>query len=238
MRPVADRSRANGRIPDGNCRSLLGLVNPASRPKCRQSALAAKPLDEDLRRARAHRRFEDLPVIQPRLEVIERCLYHHGGLESFRLHPVDRFGSEIIHQAQAVEPCGTDVNMRALGVFVTEPLDGCLDLEGALPFPENHLAGVASDAEVKTLAAHRAELYPHQPFDDHGRFLASILTLLLGHRARCRSYGRPRNVLRMARSALQLLVNTGSSRSCSPSAHRGNSQRKSCCRDAVGSVPA
>src|SRR5713101_10026754 len=124
----------------------------------RARRVAAEPFHKLLRRARAHRRFEDPAVIQPRLEVIRRCLYHHGGLESFRLHPVDRFDSEIVNQAQAVEPCGTDVNMRALGVFVTEPLDGCLDLEGALPFPENHLAGVASDAEVKTLAAHRAEL--------------------------------------------------------------------------------
>src|SRR5713101_3596782 len=94
--------------------------------------------------------------------------YSAMSLESFHLHPVDRFDSEIVNQAQAVEPSGTDVNMRALGVFVTQPLDGCLDLEGALPFPENHLAGVAPDTEIKALATHRAKLGAHQPLHDHG----------------------------------------------------------------------
>src|SRR6266851_5432758 len=99
----------------------------------RARRVAAEPFHKLLRRARAHRRFEDPAVIQPRLEVVRRCLYNHGGLESFRLHPVDRFDSEIVNQAQAVDSSGTDVNMRALGVFVTQPLDGCLHLEGALP---------------------------------------------------------------------------------------------------------
>jgi hypothetical protein len=58
--------------------------------------------------------------------------------------------------------------MRALGVFVTEPLDGCLDLEGALPFSENHLAGVAPDAKIKALAPHRTKMGAHQPLHDHG----------------------------------------------------------------------
>src|SRR5713226_268467 len=113
-------------------------------------------------------------------------------------------------------PGGPDINMRALAVLVTQPFDCLLDLDGALPFPENHLAGVAPDAKIKALAAHRAKLGAHQPLYDHGRFLASILTLLLGHRVPSSSYGRRRSVMRMARSTFQLLVNTGSSRSCSP----------------------
>jgi hypothetical protein len=40
---VADRNRANGRIPEGNSRSRFGLVNPANRPKCLQSALDVSP---------------------------------------------------------------------------------------------------------------------------------------------------------------------------------------------------
>jgi hypothetical protein len=96
--------------------------------------------------------------------------------------------------------------MRTFAVLVTQPFDCFLDLDGALPFSENHLAGVAPDAKIKALAAHRAKLGAHQPLYDHGRFLASILTLLLGHRARCRGYGRPRSVMRLARPALQLLV--------------------------------
>jgi hypothetical protein len=39
---------------------------------------------------------------------------------------------------------------------------------GALPFPQIHLASVTLYANVKTLAAHRAKLDPHQPLDDHG----------------------------------------------------------------------
>jgi hypothetical protein len=58
--------------------------------------------------------------------------------------------------------------MRALGIFVTKPPDGCLDFESSLPLPENHLAGISADAKVEAFAAHRAKLDPHQPFDDHG----------------------------------------------------------------------
>jgi hypothetical protein len=41
------------------------------------------------------------------------------------------------------------------------------DFDGALPFPENHLAGVAFNPEVEALAAHRAKLDTHQ-FDRLG----------------------------------------------------------------------
>jgi hypothetical protein len=57
--------------------------------------------------------------------------------------------------------------MSALGIVVTEPLYSCLDLEGALPFPQNHLAG-ACLTDVETFAAHRAQLDPHQPLNYHG----------------------------------------------------------------------
>jgi hypothetical protein len=38
---------------------------------------------------------------------------------------------------------------------MAEPFDCPLDLDGALPFPENPLAGVAPDVEIEALAAHR-----------------------------------------------------------------------------------
>src|SRR5713226_3870306 len=50
-------------------------------------------------------------------------------------------------------PGGPDIDMRALAVLVTQPFDCLLDLDGALPFSENHLAGVAPDAKIKALAA-------------------------------------------------------------------------------------
>jgi hypothetical protein len=72
--------------------------------------------------------------------------------------------------------------MRALGVFVTEPVNGRLDLEGALPFPENHLAGVAPDAEVEALSnpsreAARAPAAPRSRL-----FLAALFALSFRHR--------------------------------------------------------
>ncbi len=50
---------------------------------------------------------------------------------------------------------GPHVNMSALGVLVSKPLDRPLDLDGALPFSQNHFTGIAPDAEFETLAAHR-----------------------------------------------------------------------------------
>jgi hypothetical protein len=73
--------------------------------------------------------------------------------------------------------------VSAFGVLVAQPLDRLFDFDGALPFPEDHLAGVALDAEVEALATHRAKLGAHQPLHDHGRFLAALFALGFGHRA-------------------------------------------------------
>jgi len=118
--------------------------------------IAAEALDELLRRARTRRRVQDLAVIQPYLEVVGRGLDYHGRLKAFRLHPLDRFVAQVVDQAQRVETCGPDVNMSAFRVFVAEPLDRLFNLDGVLPFPQNHLAGVALDADIEALAAHRA----------------------------------------------------------------------------------
>ena len=56
----------------------------------------------------------------------------------------------------------------SLGILVAEPFDRLLDLDGALPFSEDHFASVALDTEVKPLAVHCAELHAHQPCHDHG----------------------------------------------------------------------
>jgi hypothetical protein len=131
-------------------------------------------------RARSGRK--DLTVIQPRLEVIKRCLDEHSRLETLRLHPLECFHTKVVNDAQWMKASRSDVDMSALGVFVTEPLDGCFDIGGALPFSQNHLAGVAPDADVEALAAHRAELNPHQPLNDYSRFLIPFLSLRFRHR--------------------------------------------------------
>jgi hypothetical protein len=149
----------------------LWIGEPRQSPKMspiRARRVPVEPFDERLRRPRAHRRFEDLAVIQPRLEVIGRGLHDKGRLESFHFHPLDRFRTKVVDEAQTVSSRRPDIDMAALRVFVAEPLDGCLDLAGTLPFPQNHLAGVTLYANVETLAAHRAKLAPHQPLDDHG----------------------------------------------------------------------
>ena len=40
------------------------------------------------------------------------------------------------------------------------------NLDGGLPFLEDHLVGFAPDADVEAFAAHRAKLNAHQPFDE------------------------------------------------------------------------
>src|SRR5713101_5700130 len=152
-------------------------------PPVRARPIPAEPLDEGLCRARAHRGFEDLPVIQPRLKVIGRGLNHHGRFESVRPHSLDGIGGKVVDEAQTVHACRPDINMRALAVLVAQPFDCLLDLDGALPFSENHVAGFATDAKIKALATHRAQLDSHQPLHAHGCFLAPLITLLLGHRA-------------------------------------------------------
>jgi hypothetical protein len=54
------------------------------------------------------------------------------------------------------------------GDLVTKPLDRFHDLNGALPFRENHFAGVVPDPEVEALAAYRAKLHAHQALYDQG----------------------------------------------------------------------
>src|SRR6266851_5339347 len=131
----------------------------------RARRVATEPFDKLLRRARARRGGKDLAVVQPCLEVIGRRLDYHGRVEPLRLHPLDGFNGKVVDKTQTVRTRGPDVDMRVLGVLVAKPLDRLLDLDGALPFSENHLASVAPDAEVKALAAHRTKLDPHQPFD-------------------------------------------------------------------------
>ena len=102
-------------------------------PPVRARWIPAEPLDEGLRRTRAHRGFEDLAVIQPRLEIIGRSLNHDGRFESVRLHSLDGIGCKVIDETQTVRPRGPDIDMRALAVLVAQPFDRLLDLEGALP---------------------------------------------------------------------------------------------------------
>jgi len=52
--------------------------------------------------------------------------------------------------------------MRVFAVLVAKPFDCLLDLEGALPFPEDHLVGAAPDTEIKALATHRPQLCADQ----------------------------------------------------------------------------
>src|SRR5215472_15586694 len=136
-------------------------------PPVRAGGVSAKTLGELLRRTRTALGIEHLTVFQPCLEIIGRGLDDHGRLESFRLHPLERFSTKVINEAQSMNAGRPDVNMSVLGVFVTKPLDGCLDIERGLLFPENHPAGVALDSEVEALAVHGAKLKSYQPFNDH-----------------------------------------------------------------------
>jgi hypothetical protein len=107
-------------------------------------------------------------VIQPSLKVIWRGLNDHSWLESFRLHPLNAFDGKIVEEAQTVRAGWADVDVRTFSVLVAQPFDRLLDLDRALPLSENHLAGVAPDANIEDLAAHRAQLDSHQPLHDNG----------------------------------------------------------------------
>src|SRR5258708_31127325 len=98
-------------------------------PPVRARRIASKALGEMLRRMCTQCGFEDLAVIQPRLEVIGRGLDDNRRLESFRLHSLDNFGSKVIDEAQTVRPRRPDIDMRALAVLVAQPFDRLLDLE-------------------------------------------------------------------------------------------------------------
>jgi hypothetical protein len=95
-------------------------------------------------------------VVQPYLEVIGRCFDDDGRLKSLHLHARDRCSGKIVDETQAVEAGGPNIDVGTLAILVTQPLDRFLDLESALPFPENHLTAIAAYTEIKTLATHRA----------------------------------------------------------------------------------
>jgi hypothetical protein len=80
-----------------------------------------------------------------------------------------------------MKACRPNVDMSALGIFVTKPLDGCLDIESALPFPQNHLADVALNAKVEAFTTHCSQLCTHQPLYDQRRFLAAFFALCFRH---------------------------------------------------------
>ncbi len=89
---MADRSRANGLIPEGNRRSRFGLVEsrePPEMPPIRTGWVPAKTLGELLRRTRACLGIENPTVFQPCLEIIGRCLDDHSRLETLRLYPLE-----------------------------------------------------------------------------------------------------------------------------------------------------
>src|SRR5271154_1961368 len=120
--------------------------------------IASKVLGEMLRRSCTSRGFEDLTVIHPCLEVIGRGLDDNRRLKSVRLHSLDGISGKVIDEVQTMRPCGPDIDMRALAVLMAEPFDRFFDLDGALPFPQDHLAGFAPNAEVEALAPHRPQL--------------------------------------------------------------------------------
>jgi hypothetical protein len=140
----------------------------------RARRIAFEALGEPLSRGRACRGRQNLAVVQPYLEVIQRGLDDNGRLEPFRLHALNRFGGQVIEKAQTVNACGPNIHVGALGVFVTEPLHRRRDREGILPFPQNHLAAITPDAEIETLAPHRTQLNSNQPLNYHGWFHATL----------------------------------------------------------------
>ena len=103
-------------------------------PPIRTGWVPAKTLGELLRRTRACLGIENPTVFQPCLEIIGRCLDDHSRLETLRLYPLEYFHTKVVNEAQRMTACRPDVDMSALGVFVTKPFDGCLDIENALPF--------------------------------------------------------------------------------------------------------
>jgi hypothetical protein len=48
-------------------------------------------------------------------------------------------------------------------------------------FPQDHLAGVAPDAEIEAFAPHRPQLRADQPLNNHGRFFAGSFALAFAH---------------------------------------------------------
>jgi hypothetical protein len=116
------------------------------------------------------------------LEIVGRCLNYNGGLEPFCLHAMDHFDVKIVDEAQAVRASGTNIDVSSPRVLVAQPFDHLLDIDGSLPFPKDHVAGVGQDPEIETVAAHRPELAPYHPLHDFGRFPASLFVLGFRHR--------------------------------------------------------
>jgi hypothetical protein len=52
---------------------------------------------------RARHGRKDLTVIQPRLEVIRRCLDNHRGLETLRPHPLECFHTKVVNEGSEDE---------------------------------------------------------------------------------------------------------------------------------------
>jgi hypothetical protein len=77
--------------------------------------IASETLREPLRRTRTHRGFEDLAVIQLRLEVIGRGLNHDGRFESLGPHSLDGISGKVkvTDEARTVRSRRRDIDMRA-----------------------------------------------------------------------------------------------------------------------------
>src|ERR1700730_13259949 len=169
-------------------------------PPVRARPITGETFSELLRRTSARRSLQDPTVIQPCLEVIGRGLNHDGRLEAVRPHSLDGISGKVIDGAKHVRPRWPDIDMRSLGVLVAESFDRRLDLDSALAFPEDHLAGIAPDAKIKALAAHRPQLGARQPFNNHSGFFAALFALGFGHHRRSRGRAvrtRPRYILGM-----------------------------------------
>jgi hypothetical protein len=174
---VAERSRANGRIPDGIWALGLWISEPGKPTKVPPISarwIPAKACGRLLRGTRARRGVENLAAIQPGLKVVGRGLDNRSRLVTLRLC---RFTRKVIQQTQAMGACGSNIDVSALGVLVAQPLDRLFDMDCALTLSQNHFASIALDADIEALAAHRMKLYAHQPStitaDFSPRFLRS-----------------------------------------------------------------
>jgi hypothetical protein len=88
-----------GRIADDNCRSGFGLVNPRKPPEMPHSPRSMDPLRSAPPAAsptRTCHHVEDLPMIQPRLELSYEVSTTEPARIAPRRHLLDCFGGKII----------------------------------------------------------------------------------------------------------------------------------------------
>src|SRR5271166_5316284 len=90
---------------------------PSEMPPVGAGGVASEPSRKFLRGIGTSCLVKPLAVFEPRLEVTRRGLHHHRWFIPLGLHAPDTISSKVIDQAQPMDTCRADVNVRALEVL-------------------------------------------------------------------------------------------------------------------------